>query len=106
MITGYPPETLVNAEQVIDYRSSAATTGASRTATRLIFVVTLLIPASLIAFRLLRRHQLSLPDPYNSPYTIWSTACLLAFFVLTVVNLVLLLVFRRRVAPGARRLGS
>ncbi len=36
----------------------------------------------LAAFYVLRRHQLSLPDPYNNPFTGWSTACLLVSFAL------------------------
>lgn len=31
---------------------------------------------AVIAFAKLRDHQLSLPDPYNNPYTTWSTLCL------------------------------
>ena len=91
-------------ERVFDYRSSVATTSVSHAATRAALVVTLLIPLSFVAFRLLRRHQFSLPDP--NPYTTWSTACLLAFFALAFVDLILLVALRRRVARGVRYLGS
>ena len=70
----------------------------STAGTRLTFLVTLFIPATYLVFRILRRHQLSLSDPYNNSYTIWSTAFLLAFFGLVVCDLVLVLTFRRRVA--------
>ncbi|HVT89360.1 MAG TPA: hypothetical protein VHD56_10945 [Tepidisphaeraceae bacterium] len=101
---GYLPEVLVSSDKVIDYRSVAAVpTG--RVATQLVLVVTLLVPASYVTFRVLRNHQLSLPDPFNNPYTGWSTAVMYTFFALVFVDFVLLAILRRRVARASLYLG-
>jgi hypothetical protein len=100
------PEALVSIDHVVEYRTPATTVGISRAATRLVLGVTLLVPATFVAFRLLRNHQLSLPDPYNNPYTNWSAACLLAFFGLALTDFVLLVVLRRRVPRWIRYLGA
>jgi hypothetical protein len=102
----YLSETLVNTKPVNDYRSPAATNTVSRVATQCALVVTLLILVSFIVFCLLRRRQLSLPDPYNNPYSNWSTACLCAFLALTVADFVVLVSMRQRVARSVRRVGS
>jgi hypothetical protein len=95
----------LGSDQVIDYGTAATALGISRVVTRLVLVVTLLVPSTYVAFRLLRNHQLSLPDPYNNPYTNWSTVCLLAFFALSLTDFVLLIALRRRVARSVRYLG-
>lgn len=61
-------------------------------------LVTLLIPASYIAFKLLRRHQLSLADPFNNPYTTWSTIVRWCFFGLVLADLVLAIVLHKRIS--------
>jgi len=58
--------------------------------------LTACIPIFYVAFAVLRRHQLSLPDPYNNPYTTWSTAFLGAFVASCLANLVVLSALSRR----------
>ncbi len=69
----------------------------SGAATMVAMSAALLVPATFVAFALLRRHQLSLPDPYNNPYTNWSTACLMGFFALTIVASLTLALTRGRI---------
>ena len=46
----------------------------------------------------LRSHQLSLDDPYNNPYTNWSTACLLLSLLMFIVGAIWSL---NRISRGA-----
>src|SRR5690349_3126252 len=85
-------------ERTIDYRSPRALEGESPTATSVAIVLTALLPLTFAAHVMLRNHQLSLPDPYNNPYTIWSTACLLALPVLALADAILIAAWRRRIA--------
>ena len=66
-----------------------------RSANLLVMAVMLFILLCFVTFVVLRRHQLSLPDPYNNLYTTWSTLFLFAAFGLWIAGLVLVLVFRR-----------
>ncbi len=95
----------MHVERVIDYRSPVAATSVSRAATRVVVVVTLLIPVSFVVFVLLHRHQRSLPDPYSPTHTNWRAWRLLAMVALAFVDFVLLVVLRRRIAPAARYFG-
>jgi hypothetical protein len=53
-------------------------------------ILFLLVPpahvAAAVIFFVLRDHQLSLPDPYNNPYTNWSTGFLLSAGALWVLG--------------------
>lgn len=96
-------EVLVMAEdEVIPYAAGARSPGISRPMTILVLVLTILLPASFGAFVPLRAHQLSLPDPYNNPYTDWSTACLLTFFATLLVEPVVLVRVGRRIPVRLR----
>ena len=69
------------------YEASSHGSLPSSTSTRLSTPVALTVIAAfqvvlLIAAILLRKHQLSLPDPYNNPYTNWSTICFLSSMTL------------------------
>ena len=68
------------------------------TATWVVLVLTLSLPVIFVAFKLLRPHQLALPDPYNNPYAGWSDWCLLAFFALTVTDAIAIASWRRLIA--------
>jgi hypothetical protein len=48
-----------------------------------------------VVFKILRARQFSSPDPYNNPFTLPSTGCLLAFFVLWLATVVIAFVFSR-----------
>jgi len=64
--------------------------------------LSLLTVACFIAFRVFRRHQLSLPDPYNNPFTDISTAFMIAFVVFWLANLVTICILRSSVTrPSA-----
>jgi hypothetical protein len=63
-----------------------------------------LVVASFLAFAYLRRVQLSLPDPYNNPYTTWSTVCVLAFFAFWLCDCLLVIGLRRRLPVSVARL--
>src|SRR5262245_7762254 len=60
-------------------------------------VIALSVPtiSSLAGFAILRSHQLSLVDPYNNPYTTYSTACLDAFLLLWLCTLITSIAMRR-----------
>jgi hypothetical protein len=72
----------------------------SKLATRAILTLTVIIVSAFVTFTILRRRQLSLPDPYNNPCTNWSTAFLLVVPFAWLFDLVLLLANRRRVEKG------
>ncbi len=63
-----------------------------------IAVLVLLIPLCFTAFVVLRDIQLSLPDPYNNPYTNWSTSFLLAVMILWMLGLILTAIWYRLLA--------
>ena len=65
-------------------------------------LIALLIPATFVLSMLLRRHQLSLSDPYRNMYTLLSTAFLLTFFLLTIAGFVMLLVMGSTIALRVR----
>lgn len=68
---------------------------------RIAVTLSLLTVSSFLAFRVFRRHQLSLPDPYNNPFTDISTAFMIAFVVLWLATLVTICVLRRSVTRPA-----
>lgn len=86
------------ADRTIDYLSPATRDHQSTSVTCVAFVVTLLLPVMFVSFVLLRRYQLSLPDPYNNPYADLSTACLLALPVLALADAILVAAWWRRIA--------
>jgi hypothetical protein len=85
-------------QRIVDYYSPSTSEPCSRVATWTVLALTLLLPIAFVSFELLRRHQLSLPDPYNNPYTSWSTGCLLALPVLAVADVIVIAAWRRRIA--------
>ena len=73
-----------------------------RAANLAVGAVVLLVPVLFVAFCVLRRIQLSLPDPYNNPYTDWSTLCLLGVLVFWIVGLIMMSIFRNDLARVTR----
>ena len=63
--------------------------------------LSLLTVACFVAFRGFRRYQLSLPDPYNNPFTDISTVFMIAFAVLWLATLVTICILRRSVTRPA-----
>ena len=64
-------------------------------------ILSLLTVACFLAFRVFRRHQLSLPDPYNNPFTDISTAFMIAFVVFWLATFVTICILRRSVTRPA-----
>lgn len=58
---------------------------------------------SFVAFSGLRIYQLSLDDPYNNPYTDWSTAFLILFLVLWIAALIAFLWLADQLGQWATR---
>ena len=88
-------ETPSTASDSIDYASVRPPSHRRRLAAPLVLGTAGLLIATFVGFQLLRRHQLSLPDPYNNPYTILSTGCLLSFFASWLMDLLVLLLLAR-----------
>jgi hypothetical protein len=63
--------------------------------------LSLLTVTTFLAFSIFRRYQLSLPDPYNNPFTDISTAFMIAFVALWLATLVSISVLRRSVTRRA-----
>jgi hypothetical protein len=82
---------------MLNYAPPNLTKVRNRPATLVVLGLTLIIPIAFVAFYILRKHQLSLPDPYNNPYTNLSTACLLTVLLSWMADFVALVALRSRI---------